>query len=149
MLAGILAAEGAPTYFIDGFPGRADVYARSNDQLQNDVARDWRKHQERLPELYSQAALDIERSLSGEAATGEVFNTWMGGIKGPAYVLGADMYATIDHNLGLDSARAVMGDHRKLLAIYNAAARKANTQGADCFLFSDSLASRLAEAQAE
>ena len=143
-LAGILAAEGAPTYFIDGFPGRADIYARSHDKMQNDVARDWQKYQKRLPELYVQAALDIERNSTGEATIKELFGTWMGGIKGPAYVLGADMYATIDRYLGLDSAKAVMGDHRKLLRIYNAAARKANADGAECFLFDDSLATRLA-----
>ena len=143
-LVAILAAEGSPTYFIDSFPGRADIYAQSQDKLQNDVARDWHKHQERLPELYAEAAVDIERNLTGEAAFKGLFNTWMGGIKGAAYVLGADMYATIDRNLGLDSAKAVMGDHRKLLRIYNAAARKANASGAECFLFDDSLAVRVA-----
>ena len=142
-LVGILAAEGAPTYFIDGFPGRADVYARSRDKLQNDVARDWQRYQERLPELYAQAAIDIERSLTGEADLDELFGTWMGGIKGPAYVLGADMYATIDRYLGLDSAKVVMGDCRKLLTMYNAAARKADAGGAECFLFDDSLAVRV------
>jgi len=143
-LVGILAAEGAPTHFIDGFPGRADIYARSHDKGQNDVARDWHKHQRRLPELYAQAALDIERNLTGEATIGDFFNTWMGGVKGPAYVVGADMYATIDSYLGLDSAKAVIGDHRKLLTIYNAAARKANARGAEHFLFDDSLAIRVA-----
>jgi len=143
-LVGILAAEGAPTYFIDGYPGRADIYARSQDKVQNDVARDWHRHQESLPELYARAALDIERNLSGEATIEELFSSWMGGIKGPAYVLGADMYSTIDRYLGLDSAKVVMGDHRKLLAIYNAAAREANAGGEECFLFDDSLASRLA-----
>lgn len=143
-LVGVLAAEGAPTYFIDGFPDRADVYAKSHDELQNDVARDWHKHQERLPELYAEAALDIERSLTGEATIEELFGTWMGGLKGPAYVLGADMYTTIDRHLGVDSAKAVIGDYRKLLTIYNAAARKANADGAECLLFDDSLASRLA-----
>jgi hypothetical protein len=143
-LVGILAAEGAPTYFIDGFPGRADIYAQSHDKLQNDVARDWHKHQRRLPELYAQAAVDIERNLTGAATTGEVFDIWMGGIKGSAYVLGADMYATIDRYLGPDSAKTVIGDHRKLLTIYNAAARKANAGGAECFLFDDSLATRVA-----
>jgi len=142
-LVGILAAEGAPTYFIDGFPARADIYARSHDKLQSDVARDWRKHQKRLPELYAQAALDIERNFTGEATIGELFDTWMGGIKGPAYVLGADMYAIIDRYLGLDSAKAVIGDYRKLLTIYNAAARKANAGGAEYFLFDDSLATRV------
>ena len=83
-LVGILAAEGAPTYFIDGFPGRADIYAQSHDKIQTDVARDWLKHQKRLPELYAQTALDIERNLNGEATTNEIFNTWMGGIKGAA-----------------------------------------------------------------
>ncbi len=143
-LVGILAAEGAPTYLIDGFPGRADVYAQSNDKMQNDVARDWHSHQERLPDLYAQAALDIEQNLNGEANTNDIFNTWMGGIKGAAYVLGADMYAVIDRYLGLDSAKAVIGDHRKLLTIYNAAARKANAGRAECFLFDDSLAIRVA-----
>ena len=142
-LVGILAAEGAPTYFIDGFPGRADIYARSQNKVQNDVARDWHKHQERLPELYAQAALDIERNSTGEAPVDELFGNWMGGIKGPAYVLGADMYATIDRYLGLDSAKVIIGDYRKLLTIYNAAAREANAGGAECFLFDDSLASRL------
>jgi hypothetical protein len=144
MLVGILAAEGSPTYFIDGFPGRADVYARSDDKVQNAVARDWHKHQEHLPELYARAALDIERNLNGEASTREIFDTWMVGMKGPAYVLGADMYATIDRHLGLDSAKAVIGDYRKLLTIYNAAARKANVSGAEYFLFDDSLAIRMA-----
>jgi hypothetical protein len=143
-LVGVLAAEGAPTYFIDGFPGRADIYARSHDKVQNDVAREWHKHQERLPELYAQAALDIERNVTGEATFSELFGTWMGGIKGPAYVLGADMYATIDRYLGLDSAKAVIGDHRRLLTIYNAAAREANAGGAECFVFDDSLSTRVA-----
>lgn len=143
-LVGVLAAEGAPTYFIDGFPGRADIYAQSHDQTQNDVARDWHKHQKRLPELYAQAAVDIERNVSGDATFGELFDTWMGGMKGAAYVLGADMYATIDHNLGVDSAKAVIGDYRRLLTMYNAAARRANSGGAECFLFNDSLAARVA-----
>ena len=111
------------THFIDGFPGRADIYARSQNQVQNDVACDWHKHQERLPELYAQAALDIERNSTGDATIEELFGNWMGGIKGPAYVV---------------------GDHRKLLTIYNAVARKANAGGAECFLFDDSLASRVA-----
>jgi len=132
------------THFIDGFPGRADIYARSQNQVQNDVACDWHKHQERLPELYAQAALDIERNSTGDATIEELFGNWMGGIKGPAYVLGADMYATIDRYLGLDSAKVIIGDYRKLLTIYNAAAREANAGGAECFLFDDSLASRVA-----
>jgi len=148
-LAGILAAEGAPTYFIDGYPGRAGVYERSHDKMQNDVARDWHKHQERLPELYAQAAVDIERNRTGEVPPDELFSYWMGGIKGRAYVLGADMYATIDRYLGLDSAKAVMADHRKLLTIYNAAARKANAGGAECFLFDDSLAMQLANSRVD
>jgi hypothetical protein len=142
-LVGILAAEGAPTYFIDGFPGRADIYARSHDKVQNDVARDWHNHQKRLAELYTQAALDIERNLTGEATFGDLFDSWMGGIKGPAYVLGTDMYATVDRYLGLDSAKAVIGDYRKLLTTYNAAARKANACGAEYFIFDDSLAARV------
>ena len=144
MLAGILAAEGSPTYFIDGFPGRADIYAASPDKVQNDVARDWRKHQNRLPELYARAALDIERNLHGEITTKEIFDTWMHGMKGPAYVLGADMYRVIDRFLGLDSAKAVIADHRKMLGVYNAAAHKANAMGGEYFLFDDALATRLA-----
>jgi hypothetical protein len=143
-LVGIFAAEGAPTYFIDGFPGRANIYTRSHDKNQNDVARDWHKHQKRLSELYTQAALDIERNLTGKATIDELFDTWMGGIKSPAYVIGADMYATIDHYLGLDSAKAVIGNYRKLLTIYNAAAHKANAGGDEHFLFDDSLAIRVA-----
>lgn len=146
-LVGILSAEGAPTYFVDSFVSRVDDYTKSGDPLQYDVARDWIKHQTRIKELYVEAAIDIERNLTDEESTKELFGKWMGGIKGAAYVLGADMYATIDRNLGLDAAKAVMADHRKMLLIYNEAARKANENGEDCFLFDDSLAARLARAE--
>jgi hypothetical protein len=97
-----------------------------------------------LAELYTEAATDIERCLDHEMDGEAVFARWMQGLKGPAYVLGADMYSVIDEHLGLDSAKAVVSDARRFLSIYNEAARKANAEGGGCFVFDDSLARRVA-----
>ncbi len=64
-----------------------------------------------------------------------MFDRWMGGLKGPAYVLGADMAATIDNYLGPDSIRAVAGDFRLFLSLYNRAAELANKRGEHRLVF--------------
>ncbi len=55
------------------------------------------------------------------------------------------MMRIIDTHLGRDQALAVLRDKRKLLLIYNRAARKARQKKINAFLFSDRLAKRIAD----
>jgi hypothetical protein len=144
-LLAILAAEGCPTYFIDGFPHRADIYSQTGSKVQQDIAAEWHGYQERLPELYSDAEKDIIQCIDGEADRDALFGKWMGGLKGPAYVLGADMYSVIDKHMGTDSAKVVAGDFRKFLTMYNKAAKTANNNGETLFVFDQTLADKISK----
>jgi hypothetical protein len=143
-LVAILAAEGMPTYFIDQLPQRIEAMGKSEDRVRQDLAREWQEHASRLPELYAQAEADIRYSVENGSGPDDMFERWMGGLKGPAYVLGADMFAVIDIQLGLDSARIVAGDHRRFLDMYNKAARLANEHGGHCYVFDADLAEKVA-----
>lgn len=143
-ILGVLAAEGMPTFFIDGFPGRADIFADDGDKIHADIAKAWKNHQDSLAELYPEAENDLQLFLEGKADPEKLFGKWMGGIKGQAYVLGADMYSLIDKYLGTDDAISVISDFRKFLVVYNKAAQKANAAGDKHFIFDKELAERLA-----
>ncbi len=69
--------------------------------------------------------------------------TWMAGTQGPAYVLGSDMFSTIDSHLGREAAFEVARDYRQLLVIYNRAAKIGNQAGGSYYIFDEVLASRV------
>jgi hypothetical protein len=143
-LVGIIAAEGMPTYFIDGFPGKVKEMAQSGDVTSRDVARVWQESQSRLPKLYQMAEQDIKLCLADKADRSELFDKWMGGIKGPAYVLGADIMSVIAENLGVDSARVLARDCRQMLSMYNHAASLANNRGEHHYIFDQAPADQVA-----
>jgi len=144
MLLGILAAEGMPTYFIDKPQEHLAAYRDSDNHLMQMAAADWEKHTARLPALYREAEADILANLEGRLNQSVIMQQWMAGAKGPAYVLGEDMIRKIDTYLGHDVAVSVAADYRKLLQLYNRAARRAEARGEQPHIFSDSLADRTA-----
>ena len=60
--------------------------------------------------LYAEAERDLSRSLNGELTVEEIYANWLGGVVGPAYVVGTDMIRTIEHELGRDAAVAIAND---------------------------------------
>ena len=62
---------------------------------------------------------------------------------GPAYILGSDMIAVIEENLGRRVLRSLPSDYRLFLDIYNRAARKAVGRGRNTFLFNAALVERV------
>ncbi len=137
---GILAAEGMPTFYIDKPWFQVKRLARQSDPAARQLALDWEKHSARIKALYQEAEKDIRLNLQGKLDQAAIMQTWMGGYKGPAYVLGADMISVIDGYLGREAAINIAQDFRKLLRYYNLAAQKANTTGMGLPLFDENLA---------
>ena len=144
-LLGILAAEGMPTWFINRTESKISEYRKSKNLLYRSVASDWEEHTEYLSELYRQAENDIQMSLAGKTEWSSLFEKWMSGVKGPAYILGSDMFKTIEEEISVESAIMVMQDYRQFLKIYNQAAAIANEKGADKFIFDENLAYDVSE----
>lgn len=143
-LPALLAAEGMPTYFIDQPWKRIRRLKSNSDPLRQQVALDWERHSGRIRELYREAERDIQSGLAGSLEPTAILKNWMAGAKGPAYVLGADMFSVIDAYLGRETALRVASDFRKLLRFYNFAAEKANTAGMALHVFDQGLVRRLA-----
>jgi hypothetical protein len=143
LLLGILAAEGMPTYFIDQ-PGKhlAEYKTRQNS-LYHEVAADWESHSKRLNDLYKEAEKDIRSNFEGKLKQKELMGKWMSGYKGAGYVLGADMIGVIDKYLGREAALDLALDYRRLLIVYNQAARKAAMKGEKIFTFDEELAENI------
>lgn len=144
VLPGVFVAEGMATYFITPPGPELDRWRSSSDPLERQLAADWDRHAEMMPELYVAAAADIERGLDGELTTEKLVERWLGGMQGPAYAVGADMMRLIDRELGRDTAIGLARDSRPLLEVYNRAARSARARGVEAYLFPDQLAARLA-----
>jgi hypothetical protein len=144
LLPGILAAEGSATHFVDRPADHLGRYQIHHDSAYREVAADWEKHTARLPQLYRLAERDIAANLKGDLDQKGVISRWMSGAKGPAYVLGADMVGTIERYSGRADAVSLARDYRRLLLLYNEAARRAAQQGKTLFIFDQKLAQRLA-----
>ncbi|MFC2140877.1 DUF5700 domain-containing putative Zn-dependent protease [Acidobacteriota bacterium] len=143
LLLGILTAEGMPTYFIDQPGKHLEEYKTDKNSLYHEVAADWEKHSARLKDLYEEAEKDIRLNLEGRLTQKEVMSKWMSGYKGAGYVLGADMIGVIDKYLGRKAALDLVSDYRRLLIVYNQAARKAAKKGKKIFIFDDELAEKI------
>ena len=142
-LIGRLTNEGMPIHYIDQFRKRLHALGKSRNPTQRAVARDWERHLARLPEIYAEAERDIRLNLDGKITDKEIMETWMTGTQGPAYVLGSDMFSTIDSHLGREAAFTVARDYRQLLVIYNRAAKIGNLAGGSYYIFDEVLASRV------
>jgi hypothetical protein len=138
-LVGAFAAEGMATWFITPPFAHLDDYRASSDPLEKAVAADWDRHLESLPQLYSDAEEDIRRGLTGEMAEEELVSKWVMGVIGPAYVVGTNMMQTIEEQLGIDAAKPIARDYRRLLDVYNQAASKANAAGDSKYVFDEAL----------
>jgi hypothetical protein len=143
LLLGILAAEGMPTYFIDQPWKHLEEYKTHKNSLYHEVAADWEKHSQRLNELYKEAEKDIRLNFDGKLRQKELMEKWMSGYKGAAYVLGADMMRVIDKYLGQKPALDLTLDYRRLLIVYNQAARKAALKGEKIFIFDEEVAEKI------
>jgi hypothetical protein len=143
LLLGILVAEGMPTYFIDQPWKHLEEYKTRTNSLYHEVAADWERHSQRLEELYKAAEKDILSNLEGKIAQKELMEKWMSGYKGAGYVLGADMIGVIDKYLGQKAALDLALDYRRLLIVYNQAARKAAQKGNKIFIFDEDLAEKI------
>jgi hypothetical protein len=149
LLLGILAAEGMPTHFIDQPGKHLEEYKNSNDPGLRQVAADWQKHSARLKDLYKEAEADIRLNLEGKSDQKKLMGKWMGGIKGPAYILGANMIGVIDKYLGRDAAVSIASDYRRFLTVYNQAAQRAAAKGTTLFMFPPDLAKRIEQYNGE
>ena len=138
-LFGILAAEGMPTYFINKPFDHLDLLRSSPEPLYQALAKEWEAHLKHMSQLYEKAEKDILLNLEGRIGQDEVFRYWMGGIQGPAYALGSDMFRVIETNLGIEAAKSVPKDIRQFLDLYNRAAMKGNEDGGQNYVFSDEL----------
>lgn len=138
-LLAILAAEGMPTYFIDDVERNLEKFKQSPDPGRRKIAQTWEEYITDRQQLFENAARDIKANLAGDIDNSEIFEKWMGGIKGPAYFVGYHMFKTIDENLGTEAAIPVAEDYRQFLKLYNQAAKKANADGSTCYVFDDSL----------
>lgn len=143
MLAGILTGEGMPTFFIDQRAKRLQEFQNHHNPLYRMVAADWKRHSARIPQLLEKAQQDIALNLEGKLDQATIMKDWMGGVTGPAYVLGSYLIQTITNHLGKEAAIELANDYRKLLLTYNKAADKG---GPDLFKFNSSLAQKLANA---
>jgi len=143
LLLGMLAAEGMPTYFIDQPWKHLAEYKTRPNSLYHEVAADWEKHSKRLKDLYKEAENDILANFEGKIAQKGLMEKWMSGYKGAGYVLGADMIGVIDKYLGREAALDLALDYRRLLVVYNQAARKAAQKGNKIFIFDDQLAEKI------
>jgi len=143
LLLGILAAEGMPTYFIDQPWKHLAEYKTRQNSLYHEVAADWESHSKRLNDLYKEAEKDIRSNFEGKLKQKELMGKWMSGYKGAGYVLGADMIGVIDKYLGREAALDLALDYRRLLIVYNQAARKAAMKGEKIFTFDEELAENI------
>ncbi len=144
LLLGLLTVEGMPTYFIDQPWFQVPRYLRQENPQLRQVALDWERHSARIKDLYKEAERDIRLNLEGKLDQAAVMETWMSGVKGPAYVLGADMFSVIEGYLGLNVALKVVEDYRKFLIYYNYAAERAHQAGFALHLFDDELVQKVA-----
>jgi hypothetical protein len=144
-LVGTLAAEGMATWFITPPFEHLEDYRASSDPLEKAVADDWDRHLGNLTQLYRDAEKDIGLGLGGEVVEEELISKWVRGVVGPAYVVGTDMMRTIEEQLGVDAAKPIAQDYRRLLDVYNQAASKANASGGDQYVFDETLVSRVRE----
>jgi hypothetical protein len=149
LLLGILAAEGMPTYFIDQPGKHLEAYKAGKDPGHRQVAADWLKHSARLKELYKEAEADLRLNLEGKKSPKELMGRWMSGIKGAAYVLGADMIGVIDKYLGREAALGIASDYRRFLTVYNQAAQTAPAKGNPLFIFAPDLAKEISQYSGE
>jgi hypothetical protein len=143
LLLGILAAEGMPTYYIDRPWFLIPRYLKTDDPMLQQYARDWEQHSARIKQLYLEAEEDIRLNLEGKLDQAEIIQKWMAGVKGPAYVLGSDMFSVIDGYLGRSVALKVAADYRKFLLYYNYGAEKARQAGFRLHVFDEKLVQRV------
>lgn len=143
MLAGILAGEGMPTYFVDQRGKRLHELENHHNSLYRMVASDWKKHSARIPQLLKKAQQDITLNLEGKLDQDAIMKDWMGGVTGPAYVLGSHIMQTIHQHLGKKAAIEVATDYRTILQVYNKAVDKGRKQSPTLFKFDPKLAQKL------
>ena len=145
LLVGILAAEGMPTYFINKPFDHLDVLRSSPEPLYQALARDWENHLASMPALYRKAQDDILSNLRGDIGQQEIMDSWMGGVQGPAYALGSNMFSVIEAHLGVDSAKSVLKNVLRFPAVYNRAAKIGNEQGGMYFVFDDDFIKKVSD----
>ena len=128
-LAGAITAEGMATYFINKPHETPDEH--------------WKKHLRNTDIYYKKAEEHIRKSLNGEVEKSKIVDYWLSGYVGKAYALGVDMFSVIEKYSGINAAINLARDYRKMLIIYNTAAKKGISAGEDLYLFDDALAKKI------
>ena len=132
----MLSSEGIPTFYIDKPFNRIREFKKRKDVLYRRIASDWNKHRGNLKDLYIEAENYISHALKGELSFTAIKWKWNEGVKGAVYVLGSDMVSVIDEFLGKNAVLDVMTDYRRLIEIYNKAAKAGNRTGRKLYVFS-------------
>ncbi|MFC1529672.1 DUF5700 domain-containing putative Zn-dependent protease [Gemmatimonadota bacterium] len=138
-LIGLLVVEGMATRLVSRTDDHLEHYRTAPGANARGIARDWDRLLPQLPDLYRQAERDIRRNFEGEVDLTTLLGYWVEGYQGPAYILGSDMIALIEDNLGRKVLRSLPSDYRLFLDIYNRAAEKAARRGEEVFLFDTAL----------
>ena len=141
ILLGTLMAEGIPTYYINNQPEKLNEVYQTNDPLDKQVFADWNKHLSNIDELYRIAELDILKSIEVMLTEKELYERWLSGAQGAAYILGTDMFYIIDKCFGKVAAIEIIQDVRKFLYYYNEAAIRLNETNR--FLFNAELVEKI------
>jgi len=94
--------------------------------------------------MFPAAAGDIAKGMIGEVEGKPLYQKWLDGYQGDAYILGKAMVRLIDQRLGRDKLINLTRDYRKLLVLYNQTALKADAKGAQWFVFETRLAQAVA-----
>ncbi len=135
----MLSSEGIPTFYIDKPYEKLGDFAKRGDVLYRRVASDWKKHTGNLKDLYIEAENYISIALKGKLSLSAINWKWNEGVKGAAYILGSDMVSVINEFLGKEAVMEVIIDYRRLIEIYNKAAKAGIRTGRKLFVFSDKI----------
>ncbi len=142
-LLGIMAAEGTASYYNQQPFERLLEDSKVGDGI--DAARNaWQTKVPKLPQLFNKAKIDLTQSIAGTYEMRKIYSEWLSGYTGDAYIVGAAMVKLIDEQLGHKVVMELIRDYRKFLQLYNQAAKKANSNGGDYFLYPEPLAEQYA-----
>lgn len=126
-LVGLMTAEGIATHLYQQ-PFERYLNRPITKMKDGGVIRDWQNKISRLPKMFLAAEQDIYLGLSGQFEGKPLYQKWLDGHQGDAYILGATMIRLIEQELDKDKMIELNRDYRKLLSFYNMAAIKANKE---------------------
>ncbi|HEY6951435.1 MAG TPA: DUF5700 domain-containing putative Zn-dependent protease [Bacteroidota bacterium] len=144
----LFVGEGTATKFVDNAPGGdvplVDPARPAGGFAFGGKAVDslWKVYTLKESDLFASMVETFERAYSGhmtekqlEAETGSY---WLGGLKGPAYFVGSEIFGAIVHALGKEGAFVAMQDPRRIFELYDRALKSNPELLGRCFVIPDS-----------